>query len=50
MKFEWEQVSDNDYKTFRAKVIGGWLVRYVGLDGHSTMCFIEDRHYTWVID
>ena len=57
---EWELISDN---TWRAKAIGGWLVRHDqpvaidmgqdrggihdGYDWQSTMCFVPDVGHNW---
>lgn len=60
-KFEWECINnDEDFAgvfshTYRAKVIGGWLVRHmdVGYDDEnahtvsSSMVFIKDITHEW---
>ena len=55
-KIEWEQIyEDSDHVrddiTYRAKVIGGWMVRHrnrVGEDGENcSMVFIPDANHNW---
>jgi hypothetical protein len=51
MPWEWE-VLDND--TYRAKVIGGWLVAKIlkgrkSEDIGQTMVFVNDQDHMWVI-
>lgn len=52
--WNWEKIDEFEQNaTFRAKVIGGWLVRHksyhakLGLS--ETMCFVPDRDHEWVI-
>ena len=51
MKFEWERICDKDHNfTYRAKVIGGWIVSNiykVGDNYNPTMVFIEDKNHRW---
>ena len=59
----WETISWTSYgknpnvktypDTYRMKVPGGWLVRY--LEGEeegitSSMCFVRDEHHDWNLD
>ena len=47
MKFEWEiLICANLNYTYRAKVIGGWVLR--SDSGH--MIFISDPNYEWSIE
>lgn len=60
MNFEWEEIEDlgrNHYDaTFRAKVVGGWIVRHFhqlmdennGIPS-SSMVFVPDAGHTWEI-
>lgn len=53
MKFEWEEIPSNQhghYVTYRAQVIGGWLVYHDALSDYAPMVFIPDPTYAWVID
>jgi hypothetical protein len=70
MKFEWEEIytSEDTFhnvytETFRAKVVGGWLIRHQMLvdeerertfDGwsncHNSMVFIPDPEHLWEVD
>lgn len=68
MKFEWELIHEEVIErsmqsTYRAKVIGGWVLRIESLvdderekqlDGWSnvsnSMTFIPDTHHEWTID
>ena len=45
MKFEWEELTDT---TWRAKVIGGWIVRTTSCSGIA-MVFIPDPKHSWEI-
>lgn len=48
--FEWQFI-DNGYTT-RAKVIGGWLVRYTDSDDQAlsaTMVFVKDPLHSWEV-
>lgn len=51
IKFEWETV---DTDTFRAKVLGGWVMRFDNEIGHNTWSsstlFIPDINHDWEID
>jgi hypothetical protein len=51
MKFEWEKIYEKDFDTtWRAKLIGGWLVKTVIRTSETystTMVFIDDRHHRW---
>lgn len=54
MKFEWEKISGKDNsqnKTFRSKVVGGWIVKIMFIDedfgvGVSSI-FIPDHNHEW---
>ena len=70
MKFEWEDIYTSEdafsnifMETFRAKVIGGWIVSHQilldeekkeCLDGwsnaHNSMVFVPDPDHEWEID
>lgn len=70
MKFEWEEIytSEDAYEnlymeTFRAKVLGGWIVRHQSIldadrannfDGWShaqnSMMFVPDPDHEWEVD
>lgn len=55
MKFEWERLTDND---FRAKIIGGWLVQSYYREGSCetsvacsmTTVFVSDPGHVWDIN
>ncbi len=58
MKFEWEVIESEVRKdveksvygqTCRAKVKGGWLIRYSCAIGVS-MTFLADEYHSWIID
>lgn len=54
MKFEWELIAKDtgvySYEyTRRAKVKGGWLVKFDSCDGVA-MQFIPDEYHSWKID
>jgi hypothetical protein len=40
-EFEWERL---DSDTFRARVIGGWILRY-----EESIVFIQDRDHQWSV-
>jgi hypothetical protein len=44
--FEWEVIS---HLTYRAKAVGGWIVRY-GYSEGTTCVFIPDEYHTWKIE
>lgn len=52
-KFKWERISDEDdcFNTFRAKVVGGWIVQsYQRTPKESaglTSVFIPDLTHEW---
>jgi hypothetical protein len=57
MKFEWKEISTHKhghYQTHRAKVFGGWLVRYtefaVDVFDNLAMVFIPDHDHRWDVD
>lgn len=53
MKFEWEKISDiNAEMTYRAKVIGGWIVKNweAGDSPSVSMVFIYDPVHDWTIE
>lgn len=57
MKFEWETIKyDRDSAgTYRAKVIGGWLVKsrtghFAASPRSETMVFIPDAKHEWTIE
>lgn len=55
MTFEWELIFDGAYDhTYRAKVIGGWLVRHRDHWGDNEvstpMTFIPDAQHEWEIE
>ena len=62
MEFEWEILNHDDgssFRTFRAKVIGGWLVRNITWYDHdefqaSSLCesmvFVPDPKHEWGIE
>ncbi len=48
--FEWEALETQRGKTFRVKVIGGWLINTRHVDANSassTMTFIPDPNHEW---
>jgi DNA-directed RNA polymerase alpha subunit len=54
MKFEWEEL---DESTWRAKVIGGWLIKArMFIEGErgvvmsESLTFIPDLHHKWNLD
>ncbi|MCL9682736.1 hypothetical protein [Legionella maioricensis] len=57
MKFEWELIEKNERNqkgggtpyTYRAKIIGGWLVKHTTDQGVS-LVFVPDPEYKWIID
>jgi hypothetical protein len=54
MKFEWEIIFESDiFRTKRAKVFGGWIVRDSACDedGNTvSMVFVKDPKHEWKID
>jgi len=61
MKFEWEQIHKGgcDSDTWRAKVIGGWLIRHQcwsdqaddgAVSAATSLVFLPDPNWEWVID
>lgn len=61
IKFDWELIYDEDDEkfnlTYRAKVIGGWIVRHYNLELYreetspsSSMVFIPDINHDWKIN
>ena len=63
MKFDWEQIYRTDgfvdSHTWRAKVIGGWIIRHqcwsdTADDGSApvatSLVFLPDPNWDWVID
>jgi len=73
IKFEWEEIWNNqephaeeyDEATYRAQVIGGWLVRHLNACDHfsekgnndqywmerrSSMVFIPDPEHRWEVE
>jgi hypothetical protein len=58
-KFEWEKIfeskaSNKKFMNFRARVIGGWLVKDIYFDEDkdvysSTVTFVPDPHHRWEI-
>lgn len=57
MKFEWNKIQSHThghYDTHRAKVIGGWLVRYTERTApdfdNMAMVFIPDPYHNWNVD
>ena len=44
-KFEWVQIKGT--KTFRAKVIGGWLVCTPSM---KSVVFVPDEKYQWEVE
>ena len=55
MVFEWDRIDDNGNEdTFRAKVIGGWIVKAYRYGegetaGSSSMVFVPDPHHNWKV-
>ena len=52
MSFNWEIIFNGDvFRTWRAKVYGGWLIRDGKIGGsYSELTFIPDEHHRWEID
>lgn len=46
IKFEWKRIGD---MTYRAKVIGGWIVEHIDCD-RPTLVFIPDSNHEWEIE
>jgi hypothetical protein len=47
IKFEWEAI---DSQTLRAKVLGGWLVRYHSHSGAVSMTLVPDPEHKWAVE
>lgn len=54
IQFEWEIMDgsrDSQHRTFRAKVIGGWIVRSCFIDEDFGTCessvFVSDPKHEW---
>lgn len=55
MKFSWEEINSLDsYKTYRAKVFGGWIVSLEIRIGmyykNESLVFVPDPEHKWEID
>lgn len=54
ISFKWERIADEP-PTFRASVIGGWVLRVFDKDRYNTetisesMVFIPDAHHYWEV-
>lgn len=63
-KFKWEKIDDESYnygadnefrnsdRTYRAKVIGGWLIKSEYLDKDNSavsLVFVSDPNHTWTL-
>lgn len=48
--FKWEKISSTPQATYRAKVIGGWLIKdyvdYLDNDGNAVSVSMDRMHYT----
>lgn len=47
LEFSWEVI---DAQTLRAKVVGGWLVRFHSHTGVVAMTFVPDPKHQWEVD
>jgi hypothetical protein len=46
LKFEWEKIGEWE---FRAKVIGGWILKVIDCD-RPTLTFVADPFHAWEIE
>ena len=56
IKFQWEEINiTGNYATYRAKVLGGWLVVLNNCDSDgklrtNNMIFLSDKKHEWSIE